>query len=710
LTLDAEKNGHFYETMPPTQNLNTTGGRFLGGGGPGRRIPAVFLQDGAENLNVFYFFTDYSIDLLGPFARGDEFLHGVIENDGILLPIKSIPYQIFFRRVGFNQRVDPRHRHGLGLQKILEIQVFARVFDFKNQFMQMSGNAFLHPGKKLPVSHLHVGQSMQKLAQIPPGTLFGHPTVKQFPILFHVQGDFEEILQRKTNHDSTSGFWQMKEIIKQIREKCDGCSSVILQWEKPSADFACRGKGKFAILFPVDSIRANTSGAQENAMDDNRQRAGKALFDLVARKDSSVFQSRMVFEQALSAAGVQGVDEIKALGAGLEDRLPWELRKFPDSTISRPEMERLKSRLCAKYGLESDLAQWALTTWVATMGLTIQAGAAPASPAASASSGSLRPPLSPSSASAPSNPSNSSLPGSASAASIPTGTAGSTGSVPGGIPTTPIGIEFMLDDHGLIRVAQAWNFDAPGTSDPPQKWADWVKPPAPSLVPLPAGSPAAAGSAVSGMASTSSGSPVAPASSPEKNTAKPVAGSFPGSGARMGAVPGPGPKTPVARGGLAMRPPAPASPGSPVSPGAKSSAGPGRTLGVVPAGPPPTGAQEQYDLALAYLKGTTGRTNVPEALKLLQMAAGQGFLPAQYKVGEVYMKGWGVKEDLGEAVKWFRRAAEKGYAEAQVQLGSLYQIGFGVEMNLDEARRWLGLAAKQGNQEAENLLKQINQG
>lgn len=85
-----------------------------------------------------------------------------------------------------------------------------------------------------------------------------------------------------------------------------------------------------------------------------------------------------------------------------------------------------------------------------------------------------------------------------------------------------------------------------------------------------------------------------------------------------------------------------------------------------------------------------------EAVKLFQVAAGQGNSAAQAYLAAAYRTGVGIEKNPAESVRWFRAAAEQGDARSQGVLASLYGTGEGVPKNLPEAAKWYQLAAEQG--------------
>ncbi|QKV19334.1 peptidoglycan-binding protein [Oricola thermophila] len=136
-------------------------------------------------------------------------------------------------------------------------------------------------------------------------------------------------------------------------------------------------------------------------------------------------------------------------------------------------------------------------------------------------------------------------------------------------------------------------------------------------------------------------------------------------------------------------------------------------------------------------------SDMTEAVRWYEMAAEQGFAPAQYRLGNAYEKGRGVERDLeaarvwyeqaaeqgnvnamhnlavlfateidGErdmkaAARWFIEAAERGVKDSQVNLGILSARGEGVPQDLVESYKWLALAARTGDKDAEAKRDEI---
>ena len=88
----------------------------------------------------------------------------------------------------------------------------------------------------------------------------------------------------------------------------------------------------------------------------------------------------------------------------------------------------------------------------------------------------------------------------------------------------------------------------------------------------------------------------------------------------------------------------------------------------------------------------------------LRSAATAGDAAAAYEVGLRYAEGHGVPTDMSEAARWFERAAGKGLPPAQFRYGSLVEKGQGVKKDLAQARRLYLAAATAGNAKAMHNL------
>ena len=73
----------------------------------------------------------------------------------------------------------------------------------------------------------------------------------------------------------------------------------------------------------------------------------------------------------------------------------------------------------------------------------------------------------------------------------------------------------------------------------------------------------------------------------------------------------------------------------------------------------------------------------------------RGHVNAQYELGVAYSKGSGVPTDPAAAAAWFGKAAEQGDGESQFTLGCLLEEGKGVEQNHELAATWFKRAAEQ---------------
>ena len=115
-------------------------------------------------------------------------------------------------------------------------------------------------------------------------------------------------------------------------------------------------------------------------------------------------------------------------------------------------------------------------------------------------------------------------------------------------------------------------------------------------------------------------------------------------------------------------------------------------------------APAQHNLGLMYEQGRGVAQDLKKAFELYQLAANQGFAPAQYNLGFMYAQGRGVAQDLEKAVDLLQLAANQGHAGAQYNFGGMYAHGRGVAQDLKKAFDLFQLAANQGHAAAQNNL------
>lgn len=105
-----------------------------------------------------------------------------------------------------------------------------------------------------------------------------------------------------------------------------------------------------------------------------------------------------------------------------------------------------------------------------------------------------------------------------------------------------------------------------------------------------------------------------------------------------------------------------------------------------------------YNLAVMHLRGERRDASTAEAVRLMERAAGAGFVTAMVGLGELYERGHtGLKPDLPLSVRWFRRAAEAGSVEAQLAVATAHYLGRGAPLDKAQAARWYRLAAQGGD-------------
>jgi len=119
-------------------------------------------------------------------------------------------------------------------------------------------------------------------------------------------------------------------------------------------------------------------------------------------------------------------------------------------------------------------------------------------------------------------------------------------------------------------------------------------------------------------------------------------------------------------------------------------------------------APAQAELGLQYLSGKNSERNPAKAVEWLQLAASQGDARAQWNLGSLYASGaTGVTKDVVLAFEWCHRAANLEFVPAQATLGVLYaRMG-----EHARALHWLKLAAGNGDAEAQfNLASALAKG
>jgi len=421
---------------------------------------------------------------------------------------------------------------------------------------------------------------------------------------------------------------------------------------------------KKADILSLNEVRLGES------MSTTRDSIRKALLELVARRDPTVFQDPDIFARKIQGIGKwPDLPEISALKAGLKERFPWELQKDPGRIVSQATADNLAALLQKKHSIDSETAFWAVETWGISLGLKTQIKkTAPTLPATD--------PDKTAGFKAPEQPEQPKQP--EAAAPQPPASAQPMPQPPAPTPTeqpafrepdtssTRLGVIFGSDEAGLIRVYKSW-FDNAPESESARLTATTVKIQPAKAVPLFTAPPKTRSRKTKPVSSPRKGSEQSDSNAPrmEKDTIA---------------------KT-VARGAVSQEKPAKPKPVPPVT---------------------DNEADSLLARANALLPGGSGRLDIREALGLLQIAVKKGSLKARRRFGEIYLKGIGVNPNLPNAASWFKTAAELGDAESQFQLGSLYACGVGVEYNAELAQKWLQEAVDQGHKGAEDLLKQIS--
>jgi TPR repeat protein len=120
--------------------------------------------------------------------------------------------------------------------------------------------------------------------------------------------------------------------------------------------------------------------------------------------------------------------------------------------------------------------------------------------------------------------------------------------------------------------------------------------------------------------------------------------------------------------------------------------------------------QAQYNLGIAYSRGTGVAPDIHLAIDWWERAGRQGYRDALFNLGLTYSTGFGVPKDESRAAKWWLQAAELGDAVAQYQIGKMYARGEGLPQNTDLAIQWWQKSAASGFDKAARLLDKLAAG
>lgn len=112
----------------------------------------------------------------------------------------------------------------------------------------------------------------------------------------------------------------------------------------------------------------------------------------------------------------------------------------------------------------------------------------------------------------------------------------------------------------------------------------------------------------------------------------------------------------------------------------------------------------EYNLAVMHLRGELPSPSRPAARRLLERAAGSGFVTAQLMLAQGLENGDLGRRDLATAHRWYATAAKGGSVDAQVAMGTAHYLGRGAVKDPARAAHWFREAAKGGDVGAMYLL------
>ncbi len=112
----------------------------------------------------------------------------------------------------------------------------------------------------------------------------------------------------------------------------------------------------------------------------------------------------------------------------------------------------------------------------------------------------------------------------------------------------------------------------------------------------------------------------------------------------------------------------------------------------------------EFDLALMQLHGEVAHPDRALARRMLERAAGAGFITAQLMLAQALEGGEFGSRDLEQAYRWYALAAAAGNVDAEVAMGTAYFLGRGRPREMTLAAQWYRAAALAGDVGAMYLL------
>ncbi|GAB4268378.1 MAG: hypothetical protein Kow0029_03720 [Candidatus Rifleibacteriota bacterium] len=379
-------------------------------------------------------------------------------------------------------------------------------------------------------------------------------------------------------------------------------------------------------------------------MSDARNAIRKALLALIARRDASVFKDADIFENTLKSAGNwQDMPEITALKAGLIERLPWELQKDSNGTVSAITITKLVRQIMQKHGLNQDVASWAVETWAVSLGLKPEMPKQTTNPSMNAKPATL---------------------------SVATQQAEPVQFTEPDTGSARLGVIFGTDESGIIRVYKSW-FDSAPQHEAAKYVAAKVAIEPRASIPLFTAAPKKKQKA-----------PVTTQKIPTANTSNDPNAKKTVKQTKADQIN----KTAVNHGRQTASAPKPAnfdvndtSPEALLAratlllPGGGGKVDVKEALGLLKLAVKKGSLEARRKFGEIYLKGIGVKENLPNAANWFKSAAELGDVESQYQLGSLYQCGIGVSYNLEMAQLWLQRAAENGHEGAKELLKQILQ-------------------------------------
>lgn len=120
--------------------------------------------------------------------------------------------------------------------------------------------------------------------------------------------------------------------------------------------------------------------------------------------------------------------------------------------------------------------------------------------------------------------------------------------------------------------------------------------------------------------------------------------------------------------------------------------------------------QAQWEVGMAFIRGTNVTADIPKAIQWFQKSANNGDSNGMISLAVMYATGTGVLRDYNKTYALYLRAARIGNGYGAKGIATMYQQGQNLNKSMHQAVKWATIGVLLGNKESQQVLDNFSAG